>query len=138
MVAYNFQPRFELSIVTLAKLGTIRAAGRRRHAQPGDALQLYTGMRTRGCRLIARACCERSDIIRMSFENDFVQIERETFRPGKVFVDEIVIEDLDGFARGDGFAGWSEMKAFWLETHGPNDFGGRWIQWSAESVRVAA
>lgn len=32
-----------------------RALGKRRHARSGDAIQLYVGMRTKHCRLFARA-----------------------------------------------------------------------------------
>ena len=57
MVAYSFRPRFIEPILGGRKRQTIRAIGRRRHARPGDPLQLYAGMRTRNCRLIGRAIC---------------------------------------------------------------------------------
>lgn len=74
MVAYSFRPQFVgpitvglgLSFVNSfgvtpptirPKQQTIRAHGKRRHARPGDELQLYTGMRTKACRLIGRARC---------------------------------------------------------------------------------
>jgi hypothetical protein len=57
MVAYSFQPMFELPIVLGTKRQTIRAAGKRRHARAGDTLQLYLGMRTPRCRLLATASC---------------------------------------------------------------------------------
>ena len=50
MVAYNFKAQFAPLVQAGQKLQTIRALGKRRHARPGDALQLYTGMRTKGCR----------------------------------------------------------------------------------------
>lgn len=50
MVAYNFKPQFAPLVESGAKRQTIRALGKRRHARPGDALQLYTGQRTRSCR----------------------------------------------------------------------------------------
>lgn len=50
MVAYSFRPQFAEPIATLAKRQTVRALGKRRHARPGEPLQLYTGMRTRQCR----------------------------------------------------------------------------------------
>ena len=50
MVAYNFKPQFISLIEPGAKRQTIRALGKRRHARPGESLQLYTGQRTRQCR----------------------------------------------------------------------------------------
>ena len=52
MVAYSLKPRFIPPILSGAKRQTIRAISRRRHAIPGETLQLYTGMRTKQCRLI--------------------------------------------------------------------------------------
>ena len=49
MVAYNFKPQFVPLIETGAKQQTIRSP-RKRHTQPGEAMQLYTGMRTKACR----------------------------------------------------------------------------------------
>jgi hypothetical protein len=80
MVAYSFKPRFEMPIVTLRKTGTIRAHGRRRHARPGERLQLYTGMRTRSCRLLATAECQSSDRLRVWFDTPRVIVGE--FDPG--------------------------------------------------------
>ena len=51
MVAYGFKPFFEPQIIAGLKPQTVRG-DRRRHAHPGDYLQLYVGMRTRHCRKI--------------------------------------------------------------------------------------
>ncbi|MEM6839576.1 MAG: ASCH domain-containing protein [Cyanobacteria bacterium P01_C01_bin.120] len=50
MVAYNFKPQFAPLVESGVKRQTIRARGKRRHARPGEALQLYTGQRTKACR----------------------------------------------------------------------------------------
>lgn len=50
MAAYNFQKRFATLIESGDKNHTIRRIGKRRHASPGEAIQLYTGMRTKFCR----------------------------------------------------------------------------------------
>ena len=52
MVAYNFQEQFVAAIVDGRKRQTIRAIGKKRHAEPGERIQLYTGMRQPGCRKI--------------------------------------------------------------------------------------
>ena len=49
MVAYSFNSRFEVAIREGWKTQTIRA-GRKRHARPGEMLQLFCGMRTAHCR----------------------------------------------------------------------------------------
>lgn len=81
MVAYSFNARFELPIVTLRKTGTIRNVGKRRHAKPGETLQLYTGMRTRACRLLATAVCSSQDRLRIWFEQPRVIIGGPTKGP---------------------------------------------------------
>lgn len=65
MVAYSFKQRFAPQIIAGLQTGplvvgmkrqTIRA-DRKRHARPGEELQLYTGMRTRSCQLLGRTTC---------------------------------------------------------------------------------
>ena len=56
MVAYSFKARFAEPILAGTKLHTVRAP-RKRDARPGEELQLYRGMRTRQCALIARKTC---------------------------------------------------------------------------------
>jgi hypothetical protein len=109
MVAYSFRPRFVDPILGGRKRQTIRAIGRRRHARPGDQLQLYTGMRTKDCRLIGRATCIDVVEVWLRFDAD-ANRERVTTRPSRVV-------DLDEFARRDGFADWAEMKGFWRTAH---------------------
>ena len=50
MPAYNFQKQFAPLVESGQKRQTIRAIGKRRHARPGESLQLYTGQRTKACR----------------------------------------------------------------------------------------
>lgn len=131
MVAYSFQSRFQAPIVTRRKTGTIRNVGHRRHAQPGDALQLYTGMRTRSCRLVARAVCAVVEPIRLCFGAPGVIV-------GAGRIEECrVIDDLDAFAQGDGFADWAEMADFWAAAHPLKRLGpwvGLWVRWNPETV----
>lgn len=120
MVAYSFQPQFVDPIRSGRKQQTIRAIGRRRHVRPGDALQLYTGMRTRSCRLIGRATCADVEAVRIWFEPDRVIL----FTRGDV--------DLEPFAQADGFRSWAELRAFWAKHHPDVDrFSGFLIRWSA-------
>lgn len=125
MVAYSFQPQFVDPIRSGRKAQTVRAVGKRRHIRPGEALQIYTGMRTRSCRLIARAVCDNVDNIRIRFSEtndltDKVEIGGDEAITGQA---------LTAFAQSDGFAGWLEMRSFWLKTHGLRQFDGVIIYW---------
>lgn len=112
MVAYSFQAQFIDPIRSGRKRQTVRAIGKRRHARPGDQLQLYTGMRTRSCRLQARAVCADVQPIRIEFS---------TMYPGDVVRigdgPRIWQGDLDPFAQSDGFDSWQAMRDFWSKHH---------------------
>lgn len=54
MVAFNFKKEFAPEVEAGSKSMTIRAKQR---AKVGDRLQLYTGMRTKACRLLGEATC---------------------------------------------------------------------------------
>ena len=116
MVAYNFQARFADAVESGAKSQTIRAPRRDgRHAKAGDALQLYTGMRTKSCRKLRDAVCH--DICNVLIEERRVF----TFKPQE-------LHDLERFARYDGFATWDEMCAWFKSVHGL-PFQGVMIRW---------
>lgn len=57
MPAYNFQGRFVEAILDGSKRQTIRRRRRRRETRSGDVLRLYTGMRTKECRLLRTVDC---------------------------------------------------------------------------------
>lgn len=127
MVAYGFKQQFVQPIVLGRKPHTVRAnrTGRSRHARPGEALQLYTAMRTKQCRLIGRAVCADVLEIYLRFykhpKDDMVEIEGK--RP-------VVLSALDEFAYHDGFGSWVELRAFWLKEHGAlRRFEGTIIYW---------
>lgn len=123
MVAYSFKKQFAPKILDGTKRGTIRAE-RKRHARPGEPLQLYTGMRTKACHLIARATCASIEPIYIRPElGGYVTLP---FR-GEKISDRLALND---FARADGFEGWTDMIEFWLREH-PNTetFSGVHITW---------
>lgn len=125
MVAYSFKRRFVdpikvgLGVQTVIsavrpKLQTIRA-DRRRHARPGEELQLYFGMRTKQCTLIGRARCIEVCSIILTFEApacvaicDYDDGHCKNSFEGKA---------LDEFARTDGFNNWGDMIEFWHAEH---------------------
>lgn len=145
MVAYSFQARFVEPILAGTKGGTIRATrnvprtfavafNRPRlggHAVPGEDLQLYTGMRTKQCRLIARKMCCQVERIRINFSLPCILLG-EGHR-------ERLVADLDIFAAFDGFASWSEMATFWRGREGRIvHYSGWHIRWwpRAMALRV--
>jgi hypothetical protein len=122
MVAYSFKQQFVAPILSGAKRQTIRAE-RKRHARAGEDIQLYIGMRTRECRLIGRATCLSVQPIRIEVENAVIG-----FQSGRTLT---VIDELDDFARMDGFKDWRWMRAFWLENHPATPvFTGIMIRWT--------
>jgi hypothetical protein len=132
MVAYSCQARFEKPIVDRVKGGTIRDVGKRRHVRPGEEIQLYVGMRTRACRLIARATC--TDVTPI-----IVTITSYGIKPFvKIGIDYgESIPDLDAFAKGDGFRDWADLEDFWRKTHREACLGpwhGLWIRWNTETL----
>lgn len=133
MTAYSFKRRFvvpislglgrayalddiegDIIVASRPKLQTIRAVGRRRHARPGETLQLYTGMRTKQCFKIGDGQCVRVDPIRIHVEGGRISICPGT--PDERTFDKTV--ELDAFAQRDGFADWADMREFWREEHG--------------------
>lgn len=147
MVAYSFAPQFRAQVAALTKRQTVRA-DRRRHARPGEPVQLYAGMRTKHCvKLVDRdpICTAVTPIV------------IETSGLVADFVVSIVLDgrplDADGieaFAAADGFApidcGWwrevilppaldtvatarSNMGDFWRARHGAGRFEGVTVFW---------
>jgi hypothetical protein len=81
MVAYSFKRQFVDPIRSGTKAQTIRGRRIRPHAVPGDALQLYCGMRTKGCFLIARATCREVSPIRIVLRTWEIEIDGEELTP---------------------------------------------------------
>jgi len=120
MTAYNFKPRFRASILAGTKRQTIRAE-RKRHALPGEQVQLYTGMRTRHCRIIGRAVCTTTSPVTIGVAESWV--DDDCGRMTDPYF-------LDAFAHLDGFVGWAAMAAFWQREHPDVEvFSGVLIRW---------
>lgn len=131
MVAYSFRQQFIEPILCGAKRQTIRKprVGKSRHAQPGDELQLYTGMRTKQCRLIGRATCTSLSPIRIEVEDGRIEL----LDTGTAVTTQ---EDLDAFARLDSFDGWHSMWQFWRQNHPDTPvFSGVLIRWGGFLAR---
>lgn len=124
MVAYSFQRQFADPILIGRKTHTVRGE-RKRHARAGELLHLYTGMRTKQCRLVARATCDKVEPIGLYFGR----------RPASdwVMIAGCVLDRpplLDAFAYRDGFEHWGALRTFWLRHHGElAPFQGFIIHW---------
>ena len=131
MVAYSFKKRFAAPIRAGTKAQTIRAQ-RKRHARPGEEAQLYTGMRTKHCKLIGRSICESVMSVRLTFHR--------AYGPMSFFIDGVLLgcDAMEAFAQADGFGADGgiavlDMAAFWFDAHGGAgdeiDFAGVVIRW---------
>lgn len=122
MVAYNFQKQFVEPIRSGKKTHTIRRNGKRRHARPGERLQLYTAMRTKACAKILDQDpeCVHTCAVQIRVCRDAIT---------SIKVGGFKIEDMEAFAIEDGFASLERMHAFWLDFHGLGLFEGTLIEW---------
>ena len=123
MVAYSFRPRFIAPIRSGEKRQTIRKVGLKRHALPGEKLQLYAGMRTKHCEKIAEAVCmelQQIEISPAAHGTIMIKLDKAPW---------LYPDELEAFARADGFASPTDMRNFWLQNHGADHFYGVVIMW---------
>lgn len=122
MVAYSFNPRFIVPIRSGRKHQTIRLP-RKRHARPGEMIQIYSGMRTKNCqKIIADPRCTAVRLIRLEIDTRSLGVEIEGIR--------LRGPDILKFAVADGFDTVYDMAAFWADHHPDvRNFEGVLIQW---------
>jgi len=134
MVAYSFKAMFADQIERGSKRQTVRA-DRKRHARPGEPVQLYTAMRTRNCRKLINPdpTCLAVQHIEISLPYGHVDII------ASISIDGVPLSDkeIDQFAIADGFGEGAgsprfKMGRFWLDSHGWGEFTGVLIKWTAE------
>lgn len=116
-----FNPRFSPLVATGRKRQTIR---KRARCQPGDTLSLrrWTGRPRRSKHATIRdVTCSR--VYQVRIMTDAVQIRR-----GNTTRMLTLREDLDAFARADGFGEWAEMRDWFNETYSL-PFEGEVIEW---------
>ena len=119
MVAINFRKQWAEAVASGEKRQTIRAPRKdsRAHCKIGDSLQLYVGMRTKGCHKLADATC--TDI-----EPVYIEVDG-SIRLGDAKLTEVGANKL---ARADGFKNASGLLVFFSEVHGL-PFEGSVIYW---------
>lgn len=146
MVAYSFKKRFIEPILTglgitlrsfadlpppgrpYPKRQTIRALGKRRHARPGEVIQLYTAMRTKQCRKLGEARCVSVGGVLLKW-SEWPSFCTFNIRDGRRVGPTVLIPDMEEFARLDGFVDFAEMRKFWADEHGGETFEGVLIKW---------
>lgn len=119
MVAYNFQAQFADAIERGHKISTIRPVGKRKHAKKGDRLQLYTGMRTKGCRKLRDAVCH--DSYRINLYHDYAY----SFDPAEIWHDE----ECARLAASEGFESYQDMARWFYDRYGELPFHGVRVTW---------
>lgn len=128
MPALNFRARYVEPILAGTKIHTLRQMRRDgRDPAPGDELALYTGMRTKQCRLLERVTITAVRDCRLWIATDLsalrVELDGHALEPGV----------HPAFAVNDGFASVRELAEFFAETY-PEDWTdppirGLLIQW---------
>lgn len=127
MPALNFKARFAETVSRGYKRQTIRAARKdgRPSATPGADLYLYTGMRTKACRLLGTAPCTRVRLIRI--DEDSVTLDDRV----------LSADETSALARADGLADTAEFLAFFQKLHGL-PFTGCLIEWGEIKTKAQA
>lgn len=127
MPAYNFKKQFADDVESGKKRGTIRKMGKRKPPVVGEKIKLYTGMRTKACRLLAEpVCLEVSEIkIRTKFDEVLIRICGDEY-----FCLFDSDKALTHIAQRDGFETKEQFFKFFAEGADENgDFYGHWIEW---------
>jgi hypothetical protein len=130
MVALNFKEQFAEDVEYGNKRRSIRAPRKDgRDPKPGDMLQLYTGMRQKGCRKLGEAKCVRVRQVEITGTN--IILEGRTLFAGyaPAYAGGMDPDHYDGdFAMVDGFHGFPDLRDWFEEQHGL-PFKGLLIEW---------
>lgn len=105
MVAYNFKPQFAPDVRARRKKQTIRAKAK---AKVGDAIQLYTGMRTTSCEKLVGEDATCIAVQPVVVAEDYIAVDGWRLPSG----DQMSLANADGFLSIDSF------KAFFRDHYG--------------------
>ena len=97
MPALNFKKEFADAVESGEKTQTIRKV-RKRPIKTGDTLYLFTGMRTKSCRLLRKTIC--LGVMPITIDETIVYIDRAQYK-GSVSVGYLAKKD--GFDSADAF-----------------------------------
>lgn len=131
MVALNFMAQFADDVEDGRKRRSIRAPRKDgRDPEAGTNLQLYTGMRQKGCRKLRETVARR--VRPVMIDHMGIKLDGRPLWAGDAPAHQggVDPENYDGdFARADGFASFTEMADFFEKTHGL-PFNGLLIEWN--------
>jgi hypothetical protein len=127
MPALNFKKQFAEDVEFGNKRQTVRAPRKdgRPHCKSGDTIKLYTGMRTKDCRLLGEATVLRAEPVRIEATCMYLN------GPPTAFRDHFtgpVGNYRQRIRPADGFGGFTEMANWFDDTHGL-PFEGTVIYW---------
>lgn len=127
MPALNFKKQFAEDVEFGSKRQTVRAPRKdgRAHCKQGDIVKLYTGMRTKDCRLLGEAKVTRTEPVRI--EATCMYLGGRPLPSAIYSRDQLEITDNE-FAEADGFSGFTEMANWFDAVHGL-PFEGTVIYW---------
>lgn len=127
MVAYNFQKQFAPDVESGNKNQTIRKAGKRKPPKVGDQLQLYTGMRTKYCRLLRKVICASCSLIEIRPKNRNVLVGS----PSGITIQWNRLTDgvIEKLALDDGFSSVDSFFQFFANQSDDGLFEGYLIEW---------
>lgn len=128
MPALNFQARFADDVANGTKRQSVRAHRKdgRSHCRVGDTLKLYTGMRTKSCRLLGEATV--THVAPVKIEATHMKIDDYRL-PSTLWHRDQAQQTDNEFAEADGFSCFMDMAEWFHATHGL-PFEGVVISWS--------
>lgn len=128
MTAINFKQRFAHAVACGQKRQTIRARGKRRPPEVGEALQLYTGMRTMLCKKLVRPDPVCTSVEPITISTGLKQVRMiQAYGVNQAWLD-LDLKEIEALATADGFNSVDEFFGFFEEAHGPT-FSGYLIKW---------
>lgn len=116
MVAFSFSDRFVSLVESGLKTQTIRQT---RRAKIGDAIQLYTGLRTKACRKLTPVDPICTYVGYVAIRPDYLTVGDTSKHP----------RDRDEFAALDGFKDYADMLAWFQDRYGQPSFIGYLHRW---------
>ncbi|NOS72030.1 MAG: hypothetical protein HOP33_19145 [Verrucomicrobia bacterium] len=116
---FNYKPRFAPLVESQKKRTTVRMFIKSKPPKKGDALQHFTGMRTRKCRQLLISICR--DVQPIKITERGIWLGRRRLSPTEEW----------WLATGDGFSNQDEFRAFFRDTYGfPLPGKPHWVAWS--------
>jgi hypothetical protein len=131
MTALNFKAQFAPLVESGQKRQTIRRAGRSKPPTVGEELQLYTGQRTKQCRLLGTGICIHVQPCVIKPEAKKVLFSGEYSWDWR----EAQSNEIYYLAHADGFVSTKDFFNFFAESnreHGVDKFVGNIIKWELQ------